>query len=185
MDFLASSWLVAMVHLVETTAMWGAAIFIIYTLVRVSWKSDAAQRFWLALPLVGSTLSTAYAYRWITALKLGIWRRDSDARCGCRRVARLRLCRRRGGLRREGQLALREGRELSTLWAEVESAASRDWVDFIETGEVSGALETAFTNLEDEAARSWDLAQKRMTDWMPKIIYFFILLVIGARRSSC
>jgi len=181
-DFVASSWMVAVAHLVETMAVWGTVIFVIYTLIRVSWKSDAAQRFWLALPLVGKTLSTAYAYRWITALKLeysaGIpmpdavadaWRASGYAESD--RFAE------------EGQFALREGGELSGLvqkWKRL----PRDWVDFIETGEVSGALETAFANLEAEAARSWDLAQKRMTDWMPKIIYFFILLIIAVQIIS-
>jgi type II secretory pathway component PulF len=174
---LAGSWIVAMIHLVENLVGWGAAGFVVFTLIRVSWKSDAAQKFWLALPIIGRTLSTAYAYRWITALRLehgaGIpmpdavgdaWRASGYA--GSRRFAE------------EGELALREGSDLSALvqhWKRL----PRDWVDFIETGEISGALETAFANLEEEAGRSWELAQKRMTDWMPKIIYFFVLLVVG------
>ncbi len=173
------SWPSAMIHLVESVVAWGAAGFVLYTIVRVTWKSDAAQSFWLALPIIGRTLSTAYAYRWITALKLehgaGIpmpdavadaWRASGYA--GSERFAQ------------QGQLALREGSELSTLvqnWR----ALPRDWVDFIETGEISGALETAFANLDEEAARNWDIAQKRMTDWMPKIIYFFALLVVASQ----
>ena len=69
-DFIMNSWMVAVIHLIESTACYGAGAFVLYTLLRVSWRSDAAQRFWLALPIIGSTLSTAYAHRWITVLKL-------------------------------------------------------------------------------------------------------------------
>ncbi len=177
-----ASWWVAGIHLVETLAIYGTIGFIVFTLIRVSWHSDMAQRFWLAVPIIGKTLSTAYAYRWITAVRLeygaGIpmpdavadaWRASGYA--GSEAFAE------------EGQLALRQGHELSTLvqkWRRL----PRDWIDFIETGEVSGALETAFVNLEAEAARGWDLAQKRMTDWVPKIIYFVALLVVAAQVFS-
>jgi type II secretory pathway component PulF len=54
-----------------------------------------------------------------------------------------------------------------------------DWVDFVETGEVSGALETAFINLQEEAGRAWATAQQRMTDLIPKLLYFVILIITG------
>ena len=182
MELGYASWWVAVIHLVETLALYGTIGFIVYTLVRVSWRSDFAQRFWLAVPLIGRTLSRAYAYRWITAVRLeysaGIpmpdavadaWRASGYA--GSEAFAQ------------EGELALREGNELSTLvqkWRRL----PRDWIDFIETGEVSGALETAFVNLEAEAARAWDVAQKQMTDWVPKIIYFVAILLVGAQVFS-
>jgi type II secretory pathway component PulF len=86
----------------------------------------------------------------------------------------------RDRLAKEGQEALREGGELSILvqrWRHL----PRDWVDFIETGEVSGALDTALENLEGEAARAWKIAQQRMTEWVPKIIYFIILLIAAVQ----
>jgi type II secretory pathway component PulF len=152
----------------------GIALFFV---IRASWGNDAAQRFWLAVPIIGKTLSTSYAYRWITALKLeysaGIPMPDAvaDAWRASGYAAGDRLA-------EEGQAELREGGELSGLvqrWRQL----PRDWVDFIETGEVSGALETAFTNLEEEAGRAWNLAQQRMTSWMPKILYFIVLLIAG------
>jgi type II secretory pathway component PulF len=174
-----ASWLVVVIKLVETLALYGIIGFVIYMLVKASWHSDFAQRFWLALPIVGKTLATAYAYRWITAVRLeyaaGIpmpdavadaWRASGYA--GSEAYAQ------------EGQLALREGAELSTL-VEKWRRLPRDWIDFIETGELSGALETAFENLQAEAARAWDVAQKRMTDWVPKIIYFVALLIVAAQ----
>jgi type II secretory pathway component PulF len=174
-----ASWWVAGIHLVETLAIYGTIGFIIYTLIRVSWHSDPAQRFWLAVPIIGKTLSTAYAYRWITAVRLeyGAGIPMPDAVADAWRASGYA-----GGERfaQEGQLALQEGNELSTLvqkWRRL----PRDWIDFIETGEVSGALETAFANLEEEAARAWDVAQKRMTDWVPKIIYFVALLIVGVQ----
>jgi type II secretory pathway component PulF len=171
------SWPVAVIHLVETLAIYGAGAFVAYTLVRVSWRSDAAQRFWLALPLIGGTLSTAYAHRWITAVRLehGAGVPMPDAVADAWRASGYAGSEARA---EEGRLALREGAELSSLvqkWREL----PREWVDFIETGEISGALETAFASLEEESARAWALAQKRMTDWMPKIVYFGALLIVG------
>ena len=178
-ELAVASPLVVIIHLVETLAVYGAIGFVLFTLVRVSWSSDAAQRFWLAVPLVGRTLSTAYAYRWITALRLeysaGIPMPDAVADAW-----RASGYAGREALAQEGQFALREGTELSTL-VERWKRLPRDWVDFVETGELSGALDAAFANLEAEAARSWDSAQRQMTNWLPKIIYFFALLVIGAQ----
>ena len=170
------------VSLIEGFTALYATGFVLFTLIRVSWQSDAAQRFWLALPIVGSTLSTAYAYRWITALNLeysaGIPMPDAvaDAWRASGYAGREQNA-------QEGQLALREGTELSLLvhrWRQL----PRDWTDFIETGEVSGALETAFTNLQSEAARAWEFAQKRMTDLMPKLLYFVILLITAVQVAS-
>ena len=173
---------VAVIHLIETLALYGGIAFTIYTLIRVSWSSDAAQRFWLAVPIIGRTLSTAYAYRWVTALRLehaaGIPMPDAVADAW-----RASGYAGRESLAREGHDELREGAELSTLvqrWKRL----PRDWVDFIETGEVSGALETAFTNLQIEASAAWDIAQKQMTMWVPKIIYFIAILVVGAQVFS-
>ena len=176
---IKGSMIVFVVHLIENFAWLYAIGFVLYMLVRASWQSDAAQRFWLSLPIVGRTLSTAYAYRWITVLKLeyssGIPLPDAvaDAWKASGYADRDRLA-------SEGQSALREGGELSILvqhWKYL----PRDWVDFIETGEVSGALETALENLEEEAARAWKTAQQRMTEWVPKIIYFLILLIAAVQ----
>jgi len=178
-EAVMTSWPIALIHLIESFVWLYAIGFALYMLVRASWQNDAAQRFWLSLPIIGRMLSTAYAYRWITALKLeysaGIpmpnavadaWRASGYAG--------------RDQLAEEGQAALLEGAELSTLvqkWKQL----PRDWVDFMETGEISGALEAALENLEAEAARAWKIAQQRMTDWMPKIIYFLILLVVAVQ----
>ena len=179
MELVFNPWIVVVIHLVETLGFLYAIAFAFYMVIKVSWPSDAAQSFWLSLPIIGRTLSTAYAYRWITALRLeyssGIplpdavadaWRASGYAG--------------RDHLAEEGRLALLEGSELTPLiqrWRQL----PRDWIDFIETGEISGALETALENLEDEAGRAWRVAQQRMTDWMPKILYFLILLVVAAQ----
>ncbi len=151
--------------------------FVVYTLVRISWSSEIMRRFWLRVPIIGSSLKTAYAYRWITALRLEFSAGISLARAvgdawrasgyiGCDRFAE------------EGEQAMREGVGLSKLverWKQL----PRDWIDFIETGEISGAFETAFKNLEEEAAKAWKVAQERMADWLPKIVYFFVLLIVA------
>lgn len=145
--------------------------------IRLSWQNAAAQRAWLRVPLLGGTLAAAYHYRWITALRLefiaGIplpeavadaWRSTGFAD--------------RDHFAREGREAMLQGTELSVLvqrW----KGLPRNWVDFIETGEISGALETALTNLEGEAENTWKLTQERMRNWLPKILSFIILLFVG------
>jgi type II secretory pathway component PulF len=181
-DFMFSSWNVAIYHLVENVVIYVSVFTAIYFVVRATWNSDAAQQFWLYVPLIGRTLAASYAYRWITALKLehsaGIPMPDAvhDAwlASGFAGSADYAM---------EGQMAMREGTELSTLlqhWRKL----PRDWIDFVETGEVSGALETAFASLEAEAARAWDVAEKHMAVWVPKIIYFFALLVVVVQIGS-
>jgi type II secretory pathway component PulF len=165
-------------HLVLRLALLYVGFAVIFVLARLSWKKDLVRRIWLRVPVIGNSLRTAYAYRWITALRLefssGIslaiavgdaWR--ASGYVGAERLAV------------EGEQSMRQGIALSTLvqqWKKL----PRDWVDFIETGEISGKLEEAFTNLQTEAATAWKLAQERMADWLPKIIYFGILLIVGA-----
>lgn len=177
-ELAIGSWTLVQVRLVEYFIGFYAIAFVTFILVRASWQNEQAQRFWLRVPIIGRTLSTAYASRWITALKLehsaGIplpdavadaWR--SSGYVGCERFAQ------------EGERALREGEQLSTLvrgWKRL----PRDWGDFIETGEISGALEKTFKNLEAESARDSSRAQQQMTDWMPKIASVIILLIVAA-----
>jgi len=176
-DLMQVSPHVAVIHFFLRLAALYLAGFVLYTVVRATWSSPLGQRFWLFVPIIGKALSSAYSYRWITVMRIefsaGIsmpnavadaWRASGFV--GSERLAR------------EGEKILREGTELSKLmqkWTRL----PRDWIDFIETGEVSGALETAFINLEAEAARTWTQTQQRMAEWVPKIVYFFILLIIG------
>jgi type II secretory pathway component PulF len=177
-ELATTAWPVIVVHFILRLAFLYAAGFIVYTLVRVSWSSPSMRRVWLWTPIIGSALTAAYAYRWITALRLefsaGIslsravgdaWR--ASGYLGCERHAQ------------EGEEAMRKGVELSKLvlgWRQL----PRDWIDFIETGEISGAFETAFQRLQEEAARTWKLAQQRMSEWVPKIAYFIVLLMVAA-----
>lgn len=173
----SAAWPVILVHFIMRMAFLYAFMFVVYTVVRVSWSSPVMRRVWLRVPIVGGSLKTAYAYRWITALKLEFSAGISLARAvgdawrasgyiGCERLAE------------EGEQAMREGTDLSKLvlrWKQL----PRDWIDFIETGEISGAFEATFKKLEEEAARAWKLAQERMADWLPKIVYFFVLLIVA------
>jgi type IV pilus assembly protein PilC len=149
----------------------------LYAVVRVSWASEATRALWLRTPLIGGALRTAYAYRWITALKMefsaGVPLPDavSDAWLASGYLgAEARAV--------EGERGLRSGEELSRLvggWRQL----PRDWVDFVETGEVSGEYESMFTNMEAEAEHNWTLAQQRMTEWVPKILAFVVLLFVA------
>jgi type II secretory pathway component PulF len=176
-NLVSSSWPFVVLHLIVSFAWLYAICFVLYTLVRVSWQSEAAQAFWLSIPLIGRALATAYAYRWITALRIeydaGIPLDDATADAW-----RASGYAGREELAREARQALREGAELSVL-ARKWPRLPRDWADFIETGEISGALGATFENLEAEAARSWKIAQEQMTQWVPKIVYFLVLVVVG------
>jgi type IV pilus assembly protein PilC len=172
-----ASWPVVAFHLFGRLLLLYAVGIFLYVVARGTWRTEIGQRFWLFLPLVGGSLSAAYAYRWITALKLeysaGIPMPDAvaDAWRASGYVGSERLA-------VEGEAALREGAELSGLvqrWRWL----PRDWIDFIETGEVSGALEKALENLDAEASRAWSRAEQRMSEWLPKIVYFVILLIVA------
>jgi len=174
----STSWPVVLVHFIMRMAVLYFTGFVVYTLVRASWSSPVMRRFWLRVPFIGSSLRTTYAYRWITVLKLefsagvSLYRAIGDAW----RASGYMECDR---LAEEGEQAMREGTDLSKLvmrWKQL----PRDWIDFIETAEISGAFETTFKKLEEEAAGAWTLAQQRMTEWVPKITYFIVLLIVAA-----
>jgi type II secretory pathway component PulF len=163
--------------LIEGFALLYTIGFALYVLVRATWGSDTAQRFWLFLPIIGNSLATAYAYRWITALRLefvaGVPIPDAvaDAWLASGYVGSAAFA-------EEAEREMRSGIQLSSLvqrWHKL----PRDWVDFVETGEISGALEAAFTNLEAEAAHSWQLAQQRMSEWLPKIFSFILIVIVA------
>jgi type II secretory pathway component PulF len=176
-EMATTPWPIIVIHLVMQLAVLYTLIFVVYTLARVSWSSANLRRFWLGIPIIGSSLKTAYAYRWITALRLEFSAGISLARAvgdawrasgyvGCEQLAE------------EGEQAMREGTELSKLvtkWKQL----PRDWIDFIATGEISGGYEAAFKSLEAEAGQAWKVAQERMAEWMPKIVYFFALLIVA------
>ena len=179
LQYLTSGIVSSILTLVTSfTLVYGMGVAL-YLVVRLTWRAPAGQAFWFRVPIIGSAVSRAYAYRWITALRLeyeaGIpipnavadaWRASGFAQ-GEQIAA-------------QSDQALRQGNELSSLlpqWPQL----PRDWIDFIETGEISGTLGTALLNLENEAARSWTLAQQRMTEWVPKIVSFVLLLIVAAQ----
>jgi len=167
-----TAWLVVAVHFVMALALLYFICFAVYAVVRVSWSSRIMRQFWLHVPIIGNSLRTTFAYRWITALRLEFtaravgdaWRASGYIECD--RFAE------------EGERAMREGVDLSKLVMQWEQLP-RDWADFIATAEISGAFEEIFKNLETEAAYTWSRAQQRMIEWVPKIAYFFVLLIVA------
>ena len=154
----------------------------IYVAARLSWATEAARRMWTWVPLVGGMLSATFAYRWITALRVEfaagvtLSRAVSDAwlvsgYAGSEAFAR------------EGEEAIRQGTTLSQLMNRWRTLP-RDWIDFVETGELSGKLEQAFIELEAEAARMWRAAHDRLTEWGPKILYFAALIYVAVQVGS-
>jgi len=174
---ISQPWTAAVEALIFNLMVLEGSLLTVYVIARATWTSPAMKTFWLRLPIIGSALRAAFAYRWITALRIefgagvSIYRAVGDAW----RSSGFINCERLG---QEGEEALRSGASLVTLvtqWRQL----PRDWIDFIETGEVSGKFEEAFIALEAEAARNWTLAQQRMSNWLPKIVYFFALIVVA------
>jgi type II secretory pathway component PulF len=151
--------------------------FALYMIARVAWSSESTRALLLRTPLIGGALRTSYAYRWITALRMefsaGVSLPDavSDAWLASGYLeAETHAA--------EGERGLRSGEELSRLVARWRQLP-RDWVDFVETGELSGEYESMFTNMEKEAAHNWTVAQQRMSEWVPKILSFAVLLLVA------
>lgn len=177
LDFNTAGQTVAVVHFVERMAYFYATCFVIYTLVKVSWPSQVMRSFWLAVPIIGGTLKAAYAYRWITALRLefgagiSLYRAVGDAWLASDFIG----CKRRAKEGEEGMLGGAHLSELVKKWRQL----PREWVDYIETGELSGDLNGTFNMLQEEAATRWRRAVDRMTDWIPKIAYAAVLVIVG------
>ena len=176
---LTQQWPAAVAALIINLLIVDGSLLGLYILARVTWSNPAMKSIWLRIPIIGSALRAAFAYRWITSLRIefsagiSLYRAVGDAW----RSSGFVNCERLG---KEGEEAMRSGASLVTLvtqWPQL----PRDWIDFIETGEVSGRFDEAFRNLEAEAARNWSLAQQRMSNWLPKIVYFVALLVIAAQ----
>jgi type II secretory pathway component PulF len=174
-ELATTPWPSVLVHFVLRMVLLYVVGFIVYLVVRVSWSSPGMRGFWLHVPIIGNSLRTTYAYRWITALKLefsaGVslsravgdaWR--ASGYVGCNRFAE------------EGEQAMRNGVDLSKLVLQWEQLP-RDWTDFIATAEISGSFEEVFKQLDKDAAYAWSMAQQRMTEWVPKIAYFVVLIV--------
>jgi len=156
--------------------LYGAAL-IVYLVVRVSWHSAVAQQFWQAVPLIGGALKSAYAYRWITALRMefaaGV--PFPDAVADAWRASGYLHAEERA---QEGEREMRAGIDLSVLverWRQL----PRDWIDFVETGELSGEFETMFRNMETEAAHTWTVRQEHMAQWVPKILVIGFIFVMA------
>jgi MSHA biogenesis protein MshG len=173
---------VVVIHLIWRFAIFYALGFLIYMGARVSWGSESMRRFWYFVPLVGKSLATTYCYRWITALRLeftagvSLYRAVGDAWRASGFAGSERLA-------AEGEQAMQQGTELSKLmegWKQL----PRDWIDFVVTGEISGKLEDSFKTLEAEAEHTWKMAQQRLADWAPKIVYFVALIFVAFQVGS-
>jgi type II secretory pathway component PulF len=181
-ELVTLPWPVVLTHLLWTLIGFYLGGFLIYLAARASWQSERARRIWYYVPLVGGSLKATYAYRWITTLRLeftagvSLYRAVGDAwRASGYAGADQRAA--------EGEDAMLKGMELSKLMREWRQLP-RDWIDFVETGEISGALEEAFKSLEAEAAELWSQAQKRMAEWAPKIVYFVALIFVAIQVGS-
>lgn len=178
-DLLTLSIPAVVTQLIFNFAMLYTAGFVSYMLIRASWTSPLMRNFWLHVPIIGSALASTYAYRWISVLRMeftaGVtlsqavpdaWRASGYLGAVAHAA--------------ESEEAIRSGSNLSALmvrWRQL----PRDWLEFIETAEISGKFDEAFKAIEAEAARTWRLAQERMTEWVPKIVYFVVLLIIAVQ----
>jgi type IV pilus assembly protein PilC len=181
-ELFTVTWPVAVFHLVVRMMVLYVGGGLLFLLTRFMWSSPDFKRFWLYVPIVGRALRSAFAYRWITTLRLefgagiSLYRAVGDAW----RSSGFLDCER---LAKEGEQAMLAGSNLSSLVAKWKQLP-RDWADFVETGEVSGGFEAAFANLEAEAAHNWKIAQQNMANWLPKIAYFVFLIIAGIEVGS-
>jgi type II secretory pathway component PulF len=181
-ELVTMEWPVVLRHFILTMVGFYGLGITIFFFVRASWQSESMRRIWYYVPLIGGSLKTAYAYRWITTLRLefsagvSLYRAVGDAwRASGYAGSELRAV--------QGEEQMLRGEQLSKLmrdWTQL----PRDWIDFIETGEISGALEEALKSLEAEAAEAWTQAQRRMSDWLPKIVYFVALVFVAIQVGS-
>ncbi len=181
-ELVNQDWPVVLRHLLVTLAVFYALGTGIFLFVRASWENENLRGLWLYVPFVRGSLKTAFAYRWITTLRLefsagvSLYRAVGDAW----RASGY------GGSERhavEGEEEMLRGAQLSKLmrdWTQL----PRDWIDFVETGEISGALDGVFKSLEAEATEAWNLAQKRMNEWVPKIVYFVALIFVAIQVGT-
>jgi len=168
--------------IVENLVVLYFVAFVLYVLVRASWSSAVAQRFWLLVPIIGGALRSANAYRWITVLRMEFVAGVSfpDAVADAWRSSGYIHAEPRA---EEAEQGMRSGTDLSQLvrnWRQL----PRDWIDYFDTAEASGQFETTFKQLEVEAAHSWTVMQDRMTEWVPKILYIVFLIVMGLKIVS-
>jgi type II secretory pathway component PulF len=181
-SLVTQPWPEVLAHFLLTLAGFYLGGFLIYLAARLSWQSESARRFWYFVPLVGGSLKATYAYRWITTMRMeftaGVslyravgdaWRSSGYAGADQRAV--------------EGEEAMLRGTELSKLMRDWKQLP-RDWIDFVETGEISGALEEAFRSLEVEAAELWARAQANLSFWAPRIVYFVALIFVAIQVGS-
>ena len=110
-EFVQMPWPMVLHHFIERMIALYLLGFLLYSFARVSWSSESMRRIWYYVPLVGSSLATTYAYRWITTLQLeftagvSLYRAVGDAwrssgYSGCERFAE------------EGEQAMQHGAEL-------------------------------------------------------------------------
>ena len=155
--------------------MYGLAIAA-YVWVQLTWKMAAGQRRWLRTPLIGPAIRDTYAYRWTLVLSLefssGIalplavadaWKATGYHGREARAV--------------EAQRRLEEGETLSALMKEWPQFIP-DWRGYVETGEFSGKLEETLAMLRDQGQAEWKRSQETLSEWLPKLLYFGVILLV-------
>jgi type II secretory pathway component PulF len=151
--------------------------FGLYVFSQWSWRTETGQALWLRVPWLGRSWRATYAYRWIVALQLEFsaglplpqavadaWRATGYAK--------------REPLARDAEARLNAGENLSVLFARWRQFPE-DWLGFLQNGELAGKLEESFIFLVEEAHRDWQRAQAALAEWMPKIFYGLMILIVG------
>jgi type II secretory pathway component PulF len=77
-------------------------------------------------------------------------------------------------------MQLNEGEHLSTLFVRWRQFPE-DWLGYLQNGELAGKLEESFIFLRDEAERDWQRAQETLNEWIPKILYGLMILIVMAQ----
>ncbi|MEM1059718.1 MAG: type II secretion system F family protein [Verrucomicrobiota bacterium] len=173
---LKSVWSYLASALTSLFVIWSLLIGV-YVLVRSTWNLEAAQFFWLRLPLVGGFLRATYQYRWIVALRIELNAGIGFAPAAADAWAATGFARRTDRAR-EVVARLQEGERLSTAmvgWPELPS----DWAEYMATAEESGKIVETLGQLEALALDNWKHAQDVLARGMSTFLYFALILAAG------
>lgn len=157
-------------------------VAVAYCLIRASWRTGIGQAIWLRIPLIGSFWKATYAYRWTIALQMEFGSgiplpqavRDAWRATGY--ISREQFA-------QEAESQLNAGEPLSHLMREWPHLPS-DWAGYVETGEQAGKLEETFDLLRGEAELNWNARQATLSEWLPRLGYFVIIIIVACQILS-
>lgn len=153
-----------------------AAVFAGFLFFSWCWKREAGQKLILRIPVLGKALRSAAAWRWVQVAEIEFSAgiplpesiRDAWMSTGWVHAA----ARAETAMKR-----LNEGENLSLLYREWPELPP-EWEMFLLTGENAGKLHESLAQLVAEARRNWGNTRKALAEWLPRIFYAGIMILV-------